>query len=441
MKRSHILLIAFFALAAAFVCSCQRTPSLLNDEALPWLHIEGRNVVSASGDTFYIQGVNLGHAFNPEGYMMQFSNCNSPRLINDMLSELVGPDEAAAFWQAFKEAYITEDDIRYIASVGANTIRLPFHYAMFTDQDYMGCQRAEGFARMDSIVAWCERARLYVVLDMHDCPGGQTGDNIDDSYGYPWLMLSEPSQALFCSLWRQIADHYKDNPVVLGYELMNEPVATYFEADYDTLNAALLPLYERCIDSIRTVDPRHIILLGGAQWNGNFRIFTHLPSDPNILYACHRYGHPATEDGILDFLQWQDSLNVPMCMTETGHASDEWYALQAATLRRHDIGLLFWPYKKLGGSCWMHVGVPEGWDVIRQFAAADRSSYAAIRAARTDCAAALASRPDASSSLALHSEVSAILAAYLDSVRFASCHPDTLYSRVFLPSRIKTSPR
>lgn len=404
----------FFALGAlAVILSCC-TLAPVQHHNLPLLHVSGRHVLTAQGDTFYIQGVNLGHAFNPEGYMMQFQNCNSPRLINELISQLVGPDETADFWHTFSENYITEDDIRYIASVGANTVRLPFHYAMLTDEDYMGYTSCEGFARMDSVVSWCEKAGLYVVLDMHDCPGGQTGDNIDDSFGYPFLFGSERSGALFCSLWREIAEHYCGNPVILGYELMNEPVATYFEDDFDVLNAALLPLYERCIDSIRSVDHKHIILLGGAQWNGNFRIFDHLPADANILYACHRYGHPADESGIRDFLQFQDSLNVAMCMTETGHASDDWYYEQAATLRRHDIGLLFWPYKKLGGSCWMHAGVPEGWQTIVDFSKADRSSYRAIRE----------NRP--SFELSRH-----LLGAYLDSIRFENCHPDTVYSHVF----------
>lgn len=48
----------------------------------------------------------------------------------------------------------------------------------------------DGFARVDSVVEWCREADLYLIFDMHDAPGGQTGDNIDDSYGYPWLFES-----------------------------------------------------------------------------------------------------------------------------------------------------------------------------------------------------------------------------------------------------------
>ena len=399
MKKTLLSILSFILLLA---CSCANSNSKIADSSMPLLHVSGEYVLTEAGDTFYIQGVNLGNWLNPEGYMflMPDRECNSPRLLNDMFAQMVGPDETAAFWQEFKNRYITEADIRFIASTGANTIRLPFHYALLTDNDYLGCTTREGFARLDSAVAWCQRYGLYVVLDMHDCPGGQTGDNIDDSYGYPFLFLSEKAQAQFCSIWREIAGHYESCNTVLGYELMNEPIATYFTDDIDTLNSLLEPLYVRCIDSIRSVDKRHIILPGGAQWNGTFTVFHGLMQDSNLLYACHRYGHPADESGIRDFIHFRDSLHIAMCMTETGH-------------RPHE-GLLWWPYKKLGGGCWMHAGVPDGWEIVQQFAVADRHTFAAIREHRPNI-----------------NDARHAMDAYLDSIQFECCHPDTAYINAF----------
>ena len=155
---------------------------------------------------------------------------------------------------------------------------------------------------------------------MHDAPGGQTGANIDDSYGYPWLFRSEPSQALFCDIWKRIAAHYKDEPVILGYELVNEPIAPYF-ADKNELNSLLEPiapyfgekteelntmlegLHKEAVAAIREVDGNHIILLGGAQWNGNFRVFSDWTFDDKIMYTCHRYKSAPTADAIRDALR------------------------------------------------------------------------------------------------------------------------------------------
>ena len=58
---------------------------------------------------------------------------------------------------------------------------------------------------MDSLVKWCKKENIYVLLDMHCAPAGQTGDNIDDSYGYPFLFESEEAQHLTVNIWKQIA--------------------------------------------------------------------------------------------------------------------------------------------------------------------------------------------------------------------------------------------
>jgi endoglucanase len=54
--------------------------------------------------------------------------------------------------------------------------------------------------------------------------GGQTGANIDDSWGYPWLYESAKDQELICGVWTNIAQRYRDNPIVIGYDLLNEPI-------------------------------------------------------------------------------------------------------------------------------------------------------------------------------------------------------------------------
>ena len=152
---------------------------------------------------------------------------------------MVGPEVTAAFWRQFKDNYVTEADIRFLKETGINSVRLPFHYKLFTDEDYMGITgRQDGFERVDSLIGWCRNAGLYLILDMHDAPGGQTGDNIDDSYGYPWLLESEDCQKQFVDIWVNIASRYKEEPVILGYDLMNEPIAPYFE-NKDELNSKL----------------------------------------------------------------------------------------------------------------------------------------------------------------------------------------------------------
>ena len=349
--------------------------------------IKGENLYDANGKKLYIQGTNLGNWLNPEGYMFDFKKTNCEWMINDMLCELAGPDFAREFWQKFKDNYITEADIAFIKEMGANTIRLPFNYKLFTREDYMGKNdENEGFKQMDKTIEWCRKYDLHLILDMHDCPGGQTGDNIDNGHGYPWLFESEASQKLFCDIWRSIASRYKDEPVILGYELMNEPIATMFSDSLRAiLNSKLETLYKRATKAIREVDNNHIILLGGAQWNGNFEPFTDWKFDDKIMYTCHRYGGEPTKAAIQSIIDFRDKTKLPMYMGEIGHNTDQWQADFCKTMKKANIGYTFWPYKKIDGSCMMGIKKPAEWDsIIVKFAEADRSSFDAIRKARPD---------------------------------------------------------
>ncbi|WP_231477628.1 glycoside hydrolase family 5 protein [Prevotella sp. HUN102] len=374
--------------------------------------IDGVNLIQPNGKKLFIKGTNLGNWVNPEGYMFGFQKTNSYWMIDQMLAQLVGPDETAAFWKEFKQNYITRKDIEFIAAAGANTIRLPFNYKSFTDEDYMGINsNQDGFALVDSVVTWCRDNHLYLILDMHDCPGGQTGDNIDNSYGYPWLFVSEESQKLFCRIWLEIAARYKDEPVILGYDLMNEPIATYFEKEYDKLNPLLEPLYKRVTKEIRKVDRNHIIMLGGAQWNGNFKPFTDWKFDDKIMYTCHRYGAGSSKSSYQDLIDFRDKTGLPMYMGEIGHNTDEWQEEVCKTLEENNIGYTFWPYKKVDNSCFNAVKRPVEWDsVIVKFAESDRSTYKNIRENRPDQAVACR-----------------LLREYLNNIKVENCTPQVSY--------------
>jgi len=348
-----------------------------------FVHVEGVNLIQPNGERLFIQGTNLGNWLNPEGYMFGFSKTNSAWMIDLLFKEAIGPDGTANFWKQFKDNYITQADIKFIAQQGANTIRLPFNYKLFTDEDYMELSsQQDGFQRIDQLISWCRQAGLYLILDMHDCPGSQTGDNIDDGYGYPWLFESEQSQQLFCDIWQRIAKRYAKEPVILGYELMNEPIAHYFE-NKDELNARLEPLYKRAVRAIRQVDRNHVILLGGARWNSDFFMFNDWTFDNNIMYTCHRYGGDATAEAINDYISFRDKTQLPMYMGEIGHNTNEWQADFVKVMKQANIGYTFWPYKKLDGSCMMGIQRPELWDsVVVKYSETDRTTYKNLREAR-----------------------------------------------------------
>lgn len=381
-KISFLLLISLFLVFQG----CQPAAQKATAVAPQFIKVDGPNLTAPNGEKFFIRGINLGNWLNPEGYMFGFGRTSSARLINQAFCEMVGPDVTNQFWKQFKDNYITREDIRYIRQTGMNTIRIPFHYKLFTHEDYMGLNNnQDGFQRIDSLVSWCRESQIYLILDMHDAPGGQTGDNIDDSYGYPWLMTSEESQLQFVSIWKDIAAHYKDEPVILGYDLLNEPIAHYFTDDLKKLNAALEPVYKRAVAAIREVDNNHIVLLGGAQWNSNFKVFTDSKFDSKLMYTCHRYWCDTLQNNIQDFVNFRNSVNLPIYMGETGENSDQWVASWTRLMERNNIGWTYWPYKKMSKQSAMRsIEQPENWDKVIEFTQSPRNGFDDIRKARPD---------------------------------------------------------
>ncbi|HAD02585.1 glycoside hydrolase family 5 protein [Macellibacteroides fermentans] len=381
MKKCVLFLFLLFAV----LCTIQASSLKSKNNGKPFLKVKGQDIVTPNGESFLIQGINLGNWLNPEGYMFLFKDVSSYRLIDQAFREMVGPDFTDQFWKTFKDNYITREDIAYIKQTGMNSIRLPFHYKLFTDEDYMGLKsNQDGFARVDSVIKWCKAEGLYVILDMHDAPGGQTGDNIDDSYGYPWLFESETSKQLFSEIWKKIADRYKNEPTVLGYDLLNEPIATYF-TNKEEINKLLVPVYKRGVEAIRSVDPNHIILLGGAQWNSNFSMFDEKAIDSNMLYTCHRYWCDTLQSNLQDFIDFRNKVNLPLYMGETGENTDEWVGGFRRLMERNNMGWHFWPYKKLEKtSCMVHIKKPANWDLIVEYTQKPRNNFNEIRAARPD---------------------------------------------------------
>ncbi len=324
-----------------------------------FVRAEGKNLVDPEGRRLLLRGINLGNWLEPEGYMFLFEDGpQSPREIEVFFNELVGPNESETFWREYRRRFITEADIQFIKQTGANSVRIPFHYKQFVTGD-------EGFHLLDTVIEWCKAAGLWVVLDMHCAPGGQTGTNIDDSFGYPWLFESEEAQDLTCQIWRGIADYYSDETAILGYDLLNEPIPHF--PQLQKYNSKLEPLYKRITHSIREVDKEHLVILGGAQWDTNFQIFG-TPFDTKALYQFHKYWADPNQEAVREYIEFRDRYNVPIWLGESGENTDQWIQQFAAVLEKNEVGWCFWPYKKMEKtSCFVSISKPMHWDEITIF--------------------------------------------------------------------------
>ena len=373
---------------------------------------KGKEIIGIDGNPFFIKGTNLGNWLEPEGYMFKFKTAGSERLINQLFTELIGPDEVNIFWKKFLENYITRDDIHYLKTTGMNSVRVPFDYRLFTNENFMGDNDAtRGFKYLDRVIGWCRQEGLFVLLDLHCAPGGQTGDNIDNGYGYPFLFENEESQQRTIHIWKNIAEHYKNESIILGYDLLNEPIAHYF--DKDKFNPLLEPLYKRITKAIRAVDKNHLIFLGGAQWDSNFTIFGQ-PYDNKLVYTFHKYWTATTRDVIQEYLDFRDKYNVPVHCGETGENRDEWVMNFRKTLEENNIGWHYWPYKKLNSTAGIVTfKIPQYYEQVQAYADTARNTFEAIRKLRPKNAR----------------EIKEAFTTFLENCKFKHCSVNTGYIR------------
>lgn len=318
-------------------------------------------LVDGSGRQLLLRGVGLGNWMLPEGYMWRFGpGAESPREIERLTARLLGEAGASRFWEGFRTDFLAEGDIELIAASGFDHVRLPINSRLIQDED--GEPIEAGYAMIDRLVGWCRAHGLWILLDLHGAPGGQTGTNIDDSpRNLPELFLEPRYRELTVRLWRDLATRYRDETVVLGYDLLNEPLPNQWQ---HTHADALADLYRELTREIRAVDPNHLIVYEGAHWATNWDIFTEV-WDANSLLQFHKYWSSPDTASIAEFLATRDRLGLPIYMGEGGENTAEWLYAAFRLYEHHDIGWNFWPWKKIDTrTSPASIRPPEGWERV-----------------------------------------------------------------------------
>jgi len=336
-------------------------------DELQFVHTRGHDIVNEKAEKVLLRGVGLGNWMLPEGYMWKFGNqADRPRRIEKLVSDLIGAENAAHFWAEFRQNYITEADIRRIAELGYNSARPALNSRLFLKETGEPDFNSEGFQLLDHLVKWCKANGIYVIIDMHGAPGGQTGQNIDDSADdQPELFMQPMYQEQLVNLWTAIARRYRDEPAVAGYDLLNEPLParTGAAAKY---KAQLEPLYKRLTTAIREVDAKHMIIVEGMDWANDWSIFTG-PFDKNLVYQFHYYcwDNPAALISIAKYLDYRKRFNAPIWVGETGERDNTIYWATTEYFEANNIGWCFWPWKKMDAeNSPISVKRPSHWDAI-----------------------------------------------------------------------------
>ncbi len=220
------------------------------------LRTEGTRWVKADGGAIELKGVNLGNWLMPEFWMMGYGDnatVNDQCTLEAVLDRRFGLAERERLLKLFRDHWMTRRDWDLIPQFKLNLVRLPFIWSVIEDEKNPRHLRPDAWHYLDDAIAQAQARGLYVVLDLHGAVGAQGTEHHSGCAGKNLYWSTPEYQARTSWLWQQIATRYRDNPVVAGYGLLNEPWGSTAEQ----LAAVVKALYT----AVRTVDPKHIIIL------------------------------------------------------------------------------------------------------------------------------------------------------------------------------------
>lgn len=336
-----------------------------------FLTVQEGKIVDGKGNEVLLRGVNLGGWLIQESWMCpvngrdrQWANLDTLKLLESRFTE----EQVQTILNTYQENWITEEDIRIISEKGCNAVRVPFWYRNFM-KDEQGNWIAEnfdenpGFQKLDWVIEMAGKYGMYVILDMHGCPGGQSMDHCCGTLGENRLYTDETCQDTMEKLWIAIAERYRDNPVVAAYDIMNEPQNNggyEGENSYDPWGRNSWEMsnriYDRMIKAVRKVDQNHMITVEGI-WR-----VSNLPNPKvmgwtNMVYQLHLY------DDDEGFRKWAGGLAKTAVNYDVAAYVGEFQNMNGLEIcNENHISWTTWTYKGANqnvGSFFWYYGEPE----------------------------------------------------------------------------------
>lgn len=170
--------------------------------------------------------------------------------------------------------FVQEEYFDLVKDAGFDFVRLPVRWSAHPDESWSDMSGTAFFtidpaffARVDEVVTWTLERDLTVIIDFH---------HFEE-------MMVEPHEERFLFIWKQIAEHYKDYPPQVLFELLNEPT--------DKITAPLWNIYVHdALKVIRESNPTRDVIFGPVNWNAYDWVTTlDVPNDPHVIVTFHYY--------------------------------------------------------------------------------------------------------------------------------------------------------
>ncbi len=308
----------------------------LIDESM-FIVTEGENLKTLGGDIIQLRGVNIGGLFVTENWMnaifKETKNNDGKytrtydKLITKTFLERFGEEKTKALWQEYRDNFISDADFQILKDMGINAVRLPITY-MTVDfaaiSDYELAGKEYDFSLVDAFVEKAASYGLYTILDLHGAYGSQNGADHSGEIKIPTDFYSnEKMMQLTIDLWRAMAEHYKGNPAIAAYDILNEPGEHKEGGGTEFTSAKHWDFFNRVYDAIREVDNDHVVIFESC-WTAVNLPHPSVYGWKNCMYSFHHYSnsfgsdasiHNATVDAVIASLKLAN-FGVPLYMGE-----------------------------------------------------------------------------------------------------------------------------
>jgi len=210
-----------------------------------------------------------------------------------------------------------QSDLDRLAAMGANYVNVS-HPGLFTEAPpYVLDEDAQD--NLDSLLSMIAEAHMFAVISFRSGPGRSEftflledlGDWFDASYLNDSMWQDQAAQDAWVEMWRYTAERYRDNLIVVGYDLMVEPNSNEVGSDaitdrldiwdpeefYVRYGGTLYDwnqLYPRITSAIRQVDTDTPILIGGNGYSAvEWLPYLEPTGDSRTVYTIHQYAPSA----------------------------------------------------------------------------------------------------------------------------------------------------
>jgi endoglucanase len=174
---------------------------------------------------------------------------------------------------------ITDDFFAAVNEGGFDSVRLPVRWSNHAAAEAPYTIDAAFMNRVESVVDRLLADGHYVVMDMHHYHQFD-GDPLDPQ---DFSVRSGVLELRFLTMWRQIAERFKDKSDHLLFEIYNEP--------HDRITYTWNDLAARALNVIRESNPTRIAVIGPVGWNHPYQLPSlRLPNDANLIVTVHSYG-------------------------------------------------------------------------------------------------------------------------------------------------------